>query len=379
MAYTPSLKKTELYRVVKTRRLPIKGDVLVKEGDKVAATTVVAKTNVPGDRQLVNVSYDLGRTGIDVKPYMHKNVGDIVEAGEVIASRRYKRFLFFGLTEKICCAPIQGIIEYIFGDGRVVFAEPTPVELNAYIPGAVTKVLPKEGAVIETLGGYIQGIFGIGGETYGELMVVAESPEDILTAEKIRAECAEKILVGGALVEGKALQKAVEVGVKGIVTGGIDDRDLIDFLGYDVGVGITGQEEVGLTVIITEGFGKVRMAEKTFKILKRFEGKFASINGTTQIRAGVIRPEIIIPRIEVGSDELAKVREEIKAPIERLKPGTPIKIIREPNFGVLGRVVSLPVERQEITTESKVRVLEVELADGRQVIIPRANVEFIEA
>jgi len=379
MAYTPSLKKTELYRVVKTRRLPIKGDVLVKEGDKVAATTVVAKTNVPGDRQLVNVSYDLGRTGIDVKPYMHKNVGDIVEAGEVIASRRYKRFLFFGLTEKICCAPIQGIIDYIFGDGRVVFAEPTPVELNAYIPGAVTKVLPKEGAVIETLGGYIQGIFGIGGETYGELMVVAESPEDILTAEKIRAECAEKILVGGALVEGKALQKAVEVGVKGIVTGGIDDRDLIDFLGYDVGVGITGQEEVGLTVIITEGFGKVRMAEKTFKILKRFEGKFASINGTTQIRAGVIRPEIIIPRIEVGSDELAKVREEIKAPIERLKPGTPIKIIREPNFGVLGRVVSLPVERQEITTESKVRVLEVELADGRQVIIPRANVEFIEA
>ena len=48
------------------------------------------------------------------------------------------------------------------------------------------------------------------------------------------------------------------------------------------------------------------------------------------------------------------------------------------NFGRLGRVAALPVELQEIETEAKVRVLEVELEDGDKVVLPRANVEIIE-
>ena len=43
---------------------------------------------------------------------------------------------------------------------------------------------------------------------------------------------------------------------------------------------------------------------------------------------------------------------------------SPIRIIREPYFGALGRVSALPAELQELETEAKVRVLEVELEDG---------------
>ncbi len=53
-------------------------------------------------------------------------------------------------------------------------------------------------------------------------------------------------------------------------------------------------------------------------------------------------------------------------------------LIREPYFGILGKVVSLPVNLQKLASESKVRVLEAELEDGRRVIVPRANVEIIE-
>jgi len=98
----------------------------------------------------------------------------------------------------------------------------------------------------------------------------------------------------------------------------------------------------------------------------------ASINGATQIRAGVIRPEIIIPHDkrfdEISGDELAA----------GMIPGTPVRIISQPYFGVIGRVLSLPVELQQIETKSHVRVLEVEVDDGRVVTIPRANVEIIE-
>ena len=50
--------------------------------------------------------------------------------------------------------------------------------------------------------------------------------------------------------------------------------------------------------MITEGFGRISMAQNTFNLFKHFNGKIASINGSTQIRAGVIRPEVIISHSE---------------------------------------------------------------------------------
>ena len=46
------------------------------------------------------------------------------------------------------------------------------------------------------------------------------------------------------------------------------------------------------------------MAERTFSLLKSLEGKTASINGATQIRAGVIRPEVIVPLEVDGGEDL---------------------------------------------------------------------------
>ncbi len=59
-----------------------------------------------------------------------------------------------------------------------------------------------------------------------------------------------------------------------------------------------------------------------------------------------------------------------------LSIGTPIRLIRSPYFGSLGRVIALPPEPQEIETETKTRVLETDLVTGERVIVPRANVEI---
>ena len=114
------------------------------------------------------------------------------------------------------------------------------------------------------------------------------------------------------------------------------------------------------------------MAARTFDLLKAQEGMMTSINGATQIRAGVVRPEIIIP-VE-GQEETVGAEDTSDA----LNIGAPIRIIREPYFGRLGRVCALPVELQQLETEAMVRVLEVELEDGNKVVLPRANVEIIE-
>ncbi len=169
------------------------------------------------------------------------------------------------------------------------------------------------------------------------------------------------------------MMKAKELGILGLVVGGIHDKDLRALLGYDLGVAITGTEQVGFTLILTEGFGTIPMAAKTFALLSARQGKAASISGATQIRAGVIRPEIIIPQPAV-SDEGNALRPQR----EGIQVGDPVRIIRDPWFGRIGEVAGLPSELRKIPTESEVRVLEVRFPDGRTAVIPRANIEVIE-
>jgi len=371
-AYTPGLEIKRSATVRKVRRLPIPGEVLVKEGAKVSFDTVVARTYLPGNPFTVRASNILGIEPYEIEKFMKKKVGDEVEKGEVIAE--YSSF--FGLSRRIVQSPCKGTIESISPvTGTVILrGAPIPVEVKAYISGKVVEVMPNQGAVIETNAAFIQGIFGFGGETHGDVEVIAESPDDVLTEDQINNDHKGKILVGGSLVTRKALERAREVGASGVVTGGIDARDMTEFLGYEIGVGITGHEEAGLTVVITEGFGKMRMARRTFEILKSFDGHHAAMSGATQIRAGVLRPEIIIPHQETAEH---KIEDESRHD-EGIKVGSLVRIISGPYFGRIGKVSRLPVELERIETESLVRVLEVVLEDGKKVIVPRANVEIIE-
>ena len=45
-------------------------------------------------------------------------------------------------------------------------------------------------------------------------------------------------------------------------------QDVSDILGYKLGVAITGTEDIETTLIVTEGFGKVSMSDKTYNISK---------------------------------------------------------------------------------------------------------------
>ena len=99
-----------------------------------------------------------------------------------------------------------------------------------------------------------------------------------------------------------------------------------------------------------------------------------SISGRTQIRAGVMRPEVIIP---LGKERAAAAGGQ--ALEGGVKAGDEVRIIREPYFGRLGRVKALEPQLTKIETEAKVRVMDVELSGGEVVTVPRANVELIEA
>jgi len=370
-AYSPGLTVTDNIVLKKDRILPLKGEVLVKKGDILKAEDLVAQTLLPGKVLPINLANKLGVTANMVNQFIKVKAGDNVTKGQILAESKG----FLGMFKSSVKSPIEGEIENISTiTGQMLMREPRiPVQVKAFIDGIVVEVIPDEGVIIENKSAYIQGIFGIGGETTGEIKILAKSPQDIITPDYIDASCKDKLIVTGAMVTLDVIKKAQQIGCAGIITGGIDDRDLKNLLGYNIGVAITGHEEIGLTIVVTEGFGVIDMAQKTYELLKQFEGHKTSMHGKTQIRAGVMRPEIIIP-LPIGEEEL-KAEEPKMATLEI---GTTVRIIRQPNFGKIATITALPEKLTSVESETMVRILEAELEDGTKVTLPRANVEVIE-
>ena len=367
-AYSPGLKVLKSTVLRRNRRLPIKGQTLVRIGDKVGAEQVVLKTELPGKADVVNVMSLLGCQPHEVKQFMVKPIGEHVEKGELLAMRA----AFFGLFKTRIESPMSGTIESISDvSGQVVMrGAPVPVDVKAYIDGKVVEADEGEHVTVEVTGSFIQGIFGVGGETYGRIIVASSDPSGVLDENSFTEEMKGAVVVGGSLITYEGLQKAIKCGVHAVVVGGFDDADLKKFLGFDLGVAITGHEELGLTLVLTEGFGQIPMADKTFALLKECEGKNASVNGATQIRAGVMRPEVIVAR-----DEEASMKENEAKLI--LDIGTRVRVIREPYFGLFGTVTALPAELTKLPTESLARVLDLKFDDGTVATVPRANVEIM--
>jgi len=278
----------------KSRRIPAKGEVLVKVGDLVDPDTIIARGLVTNPEiHEVKVYIQLGIDPEQAMRYMLKKEGDEVKMNEVIAIHRS----FFGRSTRVCRSPIDGTIEaFSKTSGRVfIRGKKIVVEVRAHIPGRVIDVIPEEGAVVESRVALIQGLFGVGSEKTGILAMAVNEPGEPVTTDAITEDHGGKILVGGSIISLEALRKATRMGVNGIIVGGVDQKDLTNFLGHEIGIGVTGEENTGITLIITEGFGTHPMDDGTFNLLRSHEGRLACIDGTTQIRSRMLRPEIILP------------------------------------------------------------------------------------
>lgn len=371
-SYTPGLTVTEQAVIRRRRQLPLPGQVLVQVGDHVQANQPVARAELPGKVYPINLANQLGVAPDEIKEYLVKKEGESIQSDEILAEN--KPLIKWFKTE--IRSPVTGTVESLSTvTGQVLLREPPRIlEVLGYVNGSVVEVQPKQGVTVETTCTLIQGIFGIGGETWGTVIVAAKSPDDVLRPDQVTADMKGKIVVGGSFLPAETLTKAKELGLAGLVVGGIHDKDLRALLGYDLGVAITGTEQVGFTLILTEGFGTIPMAQKTFELLSAHTGEKASISGATQIRAGVIRPEIIIPKQARAVSKIGAATPQR----EGIRIGDPVRIIRDPLFGKIGQVSALPSDLQKIPTESEVRVLEVKFPDGQVAVIPRANIEVIE-
>ena len=370
-AYTPGLKVLHHTKVTKHRRLPIKGEVMKQVGDHLEPNDIVAKTDLPGNVQMVKVANFLNIGPADVPNVMLFSEGDSVKKGDMLAQTEG----MFGFFKSDVKSPIDGTIESISGvTGQIVMRDaPIPVEVDAYMTGIVKNIIPEEGVIIESDAAFIQGIFGIGGESRGYMEIIVSDRDQELTADLLNEAHQGKIVVGGSFISLETYKKALALQIAGVVVGGFNYYDLEEILGYTLGVAITGSEDLVTSLVLTEGYGNIRMGSRTFDLLKEHDGKFVSINGATQIRAGVIRPEIVIPLQESEIPDTPVYKSEEKG----IGKGSLVRVIRAPYFGRMGEVKSLPPELQQMESETMVRVAKVKI-DNDVFSIPRANLEMVE-
>lgn len=366
-AFTPGLTVSACVTIRKTRRLPVRGSVVVAKGAHVNADTIVARVDVPGPLAVVKAAALLGCSPERLAAYTRVTQGAVVKKDQLLAERK----VFFGLSANRARSPIDGTVEYISHlSGNIgVRGLPTPLVCRAYIAGTVVEILPEEGVVIETCGALAQGIFGVGGERHGTL-VWLDNQLPLLRASDITAAHRGCIVMHPGRLEAGTLDAAVHHGLAGLVGASIVDQDLMRFLGYDIGVAITGEEDIPFSLMLTEGFGDLVMPEGTRRLLHSLSGAHAAMNGATQIRAGVIRPELIVPRANAAPVATAAATHELRV-------GTRVRLIRRPHFGALGAVTALPEQPVQIETGSYVRVATVQLDNGSSATVPRANLEIL--
>jgi hypothetical protein len=190
--------------VRRTRRLPIKGEVLVQPGTPVAPDQVVARAMLPGVLQTVKLAERLGVEPKDVATMLKVQVGEPVQQGQLVAEGK-KLFGFFKAPS--VTSDFTGTIESVSDvTGNALVREPPiPVDVKAYIQGRVAEVMEDEGAIIEARCAMVQGIFGVGGERTGTIRVAVSGPDKVLEASDIQASDAGKFLVGGAGVRLEAI------------------------------------------------------------------------------------------------------------------------------------------------------------------------------
>lgn len=393
-----------------------------------AQVVIRSSSEVHDERVSLQVAGHLGVEPSELPTMVICRVGQVVAPGDLLA--KAPGFRPLGSEFR---SPVAGTVESISPlSGTIVVVRPVePLSLRAFMAGRVVEIMPGYGARITARGHRILGVLGLGGKSWGRLRPLdvgdqgpaARGGAGVVRPEMVRPEHAGEILAFAGAVDAAFLERCREVGVRGVIAGSAHARALSTFLGRPLAAEIvTGPGALSLDrpvnddprqasaqggppVVLTEGFGRLSMDALTWELLCEHSGAIVSIDGLTQIRAGVVRPALLIP---TGPDEepwssqdSAGARPnrhsraaapdpeqaaEDPAGVPRAAPdiipdpsvqaGQRVRLVRQPHFGSWGTVLEVADGLTRLETEVEARILWVRLDDGRVVQVAEANVEI---
>lgn len=337
-----------LTKIRRARLLPRPGKVLVRPGQKVAATDVIAQALVPSTHILLDIRRGLAiQKSSEVERHIVRQTGDLLEKGDVIAQTS-------GLFSRIIRAPQKGEIVNISNGQVLLQTDTSTIDILAGINATVTEITPDLGAILEIDGALIQGVWGNGQMDGGLLRVLASAPEDEITSQQIDVSMRGAVIMGGYCSTADTLQAGADLPLRGLILSSIA-ADLIPVA-----------EKMPYPIVVIEGFGKIPLNSIAYKILTTSDKRDISLYGAYQQRGE--RPEIIIPLPATGGAAIDTCYFET---------GQAVRIQGLPYRGKIGTIVQLKKGISTLANGIKTSAAEVQLEDASRVTVPLANLEVI--
>ncbi len=326
------------------RVIPGVGTPLVKVGDNVEPADIIARYEASSGQRLVKLASVLKIHGKGVQKYLVKRIGDRIYRGEVIAIRKG----LFGVSKKIVVSPADGILDSLLSDGSVMIKFlPTPRKLASAVSGTVKVVIPHS-ITIQTQVAKVYGFTGAGILREGIVRVIAK-PNEFILPSQITPNFQGEILVGGATIARATIEKAVTLGVKGLIIGGMNYRDFLS---------LGAESDVGITILLTEGFGVRPMGMDIYNFLKNKEDQFAFISGREK--------QITLPLVEKGVEEKKSF-----APWRKTRVDDRVNVLFSSHDSSLGIVT-------KISEDTDISVVAVTLDSGNSIEVPSTNLQIID-
>lgn len=360
------------------RALRGKGQLNVKLGQQVAPDEIIGTSAISSGFRTMNLAKELAISPSEVAACLRRDIGQRIYRGELLAERDAN--LLGGKKQLI--APTDGILDFLnpkTGELKLVFP-PKKTDLPAGVHGIVESVDVQKGVVvIRTQVNRVHGVFGTGSARDGILKIL-NTRDSIVTKPAIETKYAEHVLVGRNLIFKDAIASCISAGVSGIITGGLNAKDYMGMAGGRLMFPRKFENDIGISIVVCEGFGSIPIGEDIFQMLSEYEGRFVSVDGN--------KGQILLPSFESSSitavkntrlpeaidEDLGTLEEATR--VSELKVGLRVKVVGSSFSGEQGKIVF--VNQTQTLLPSGVRAYLVTIAGARRKIqVPVANCEVI--
>lgn len=341
-----------LTSISRRRLLPSTGRVLVRKGQTVNTTDVIAECDLSPQHLWLDIAAGLGIPPNKANNIIQRSPGDLVSEGDLLAGP-------VGLMKRVIRAPGNGKV-ILTGQGKVLLAiENKPYQLMAGLPGEVTTLLPGRGAVIETIGALVQGVWGNGLIDIGKLQPVILRPEEILIPDRLKEELNQTIVVAGFCGDAEVLHTAAKISLRGLILASMS-ASLVSVA-----------KQMPYPIMVLEGFGLLPMNSAAFRLLTSHAGRQISLNASDPETSQHQRPEIVIPLP-------AESRPPRSFDINLLRPGAQVYVVRAPYQAQIGQIVNIRSELYRFPSGIQAQAAEINLENGIRVTLPLANLEILD-
>jgi hypothetical protein len=341
-----------LTRIRRERLLPVPGKVLVRKGQKVATTDVVAEARLNPEHLLLNIARGLGMSEEKSDQYLQCKTGMKVSQGDVLAGP-------VGMTKRVVRAPKDGKV-IVAGGGQILLElDSPPFELLAGLPGIVVHLIEERGVAIEATGTLIQGVWGNGRLDFGLMYVLMRTADDVLTPDRLDVSLRGSIILGGFCKDPEVLKTAAGLPIRALILASMDAALL------------PLAERMRYPILIVEGFGKRPMNTAAYNLLTTNERREVAVNAQVWEAYDGNRPEIIIPLP-------ANVEPALPPETDTFVAGQQVRLARLPFQGGIGTIVEIRPGVTAMPSGINVSAAEVQLESGEKVLVPLANLEVIE-